>query len=287
MPARADYFESRDYQQLVQKIKPLLREDFSQNIADFNAVRLKNYWQVGQRLIRLQKQIPEFNSLSQNSPPLQRLAKDLQVGAPTLYRILLFYRTWPKAVPIPPKQTPLTWAHHFELLSIDNEKARRYYHDQALQLGWKRNTLRQAIRLKLFEQTQVTGQHGQIPETKSPFYTYTAQVLRVLDGDTLKVKVDLGFHLNFEPILRLRGINTPELDNDPTGRALEAKIRLETLLSQQDFFVIKSYKTDVYGRFLVDIYYHPTLKEKEAILKQGIFLNQQLLDEGLGDWMVM
>ena len=45
--------------------------------------------------------------------------------------------------------------------------------------------------------------------------------------------------------------------------------------------IIKTFKTDIYGRFLADVYYHPTLTKKEDILKHGFYLNQQLLDEGL------
>lgn len=42
-------------------------------------------------------------------------------------------------------------------------------------------------------------------------YEYSATVLRVVDGDTLHVDIDLGFRFRFETIIRLYGINAPEM----------------------------------------------------------------------------
>lgn len=41
-------------------------------------------------------------------------------------------------------------------------------------------------------------------------FEYRAKVLRVVDGDTLEVEVDLGFHCFFRDTVRLYGVNTPE-----------------------------------------------------------------------------
>lgn len=42
-------------------------------------------------------------------------------------------------------------------------------------------------------------------------FEYRAKVLRVVDGDTLEVEIDLGFHVLFRDTVRLYGVNTPEV----------------------------------------------------------------------------
>ena len=63
----------------------------------------------------------------------------------------------------------------------------------------------------------------------------------------------------------------------------KAKQFVEEKLSGLDFVVLKTYKTDLYGRYVVDLFYHPTLSQKEAVYAEGFFLNSQLLDEKLAD----
>ena len=46
---------------------------------------------------------------------------------------------------------------------------------------------------------------------------------------------------------------------------------------------VKIYKTDMYGRFVADVFYHPIIKKKEEIAEKGFFLNTQLLDATLAD----
>jgi micrococcal nuclease len=60
------------------------------------------------------------------------------------------------------------------------------------------------------------------PEGKAPVddcrYQYTAQVLRVVDGDTYEVFVDMGMGMFYKTKVRLAGIDTPEVygkDRDP------------------------------------------------------------------------
>ncbi len=43
-------------------------------------------------------------------------------------------------------------------------------------------------------------------------FDYRAEVVKVIDGDTIAVRIDCGFHVFFETRLRLMGINTPEIN---------------------------------------------------------------------------
>ena len=41
-------------------------------------------------------------------------------------------------------------------------------------------------------------------------YTYPCKVLSVIDGDTLDIELDLGFHIKMKERVRLIGVDTPE-----------------------------------------------------------------------------
>lgn len=57
---------------------------------------------------------------------------------------------------------------------------------------------------------------------------FRGQVRRVIDADSLSVRVDLGFDVQINIRVRVRGVNCPE-DNTPDGRA--ASLFAMTLLS--------------------------------------------------------
>ena len=82
------------------------------------------------------------------------------------------------------------------------------------------------------------------------------QVLRVVDGDTIDVDIDLGFDISFTSRVRLAGIDTPEsrtTDKREKVLGLEVNQRLKELLSKSSSLVIKTEKpdsTEKYGRIL-------------------------------------
>ncbi len=111
-----------------------------------------------------------------------------------------------------------------------------------------------------------------------PAYTYSAVIERVIDGDTLLVSVELGFGVVARERLRLRGIDAPELGT-PDGEG--SRYYLQDILPRGKRVVIKSHKTDIYGRFVADVLFHPVAQDAEGILLDGRYLNQELLDRGL------
>ena len=82
------------------------------------------------------------------------------------------------------------------------------------------------------------------------------QVLRVVDGDTIDVDIDLGFDISFTSRVRLAGIDTPEsrtTDKKEKVLGLEVKQHLKELLSKSSKIVIRTEKpdsTEKYGRIL-------------------------------------
>ena len=71
-------------------------------------------------------------------------------------------------------------------------------------------------------------------------------------------------------------------DEEAKKRAEKAKAYLQNLLANIPFIVVKTYKTDIYGRFIVDIFYHPTIIDKATVAVAGFFLNEDVVKSGHG-----
>lgn len=104
-------------------------------------------------------------------------------------------------------------------------------------------------------------------------FEYKAIVIKVVDGDTVDVQVDLGFDTFRNVKLRLKGINTPETrtkDTEEKTAGMAAKARLAQLIYGLEV-VVKTYKdrSEKYGRYLADIF-----------LDDGRCVNSILLEEG-------
>ncbi len=115
--------------------------------------------------------------------------------------------------------------------------------------------------------------------TEEMSYTYAATIERVIDGDTFLVLVEAGFRIIVRDKLRLRGINCPEVGTPEGDRA---KKFVEKLLPVGSIIVLKSHKdrTDIHGRFVVDVFYKQGADDAAEIIKDGTYLNQELLDKG-------
>ena len=87
---------------------------------------------------------------------------------------------------------------------------------------------------------------------RAKLYTYRAKVLRVIDGDTILVKVDLGFRIRIKQRLRLRGIDAPEMGTVEGGRTRDY---VKAVLAGTPWIVVTTTRPDKYGRYLADVYY--------------------------------
>ena len=107
-------------------------------------------------------------------------------------------------------------------------------------------------------------------------FEYKASLVRVVDGDTIDVDLDLGFGVWLKKQrVRLYGINTPESrtrDLEEKKRGLAAKDRVIELIENCEELSIKTILNKKargkYGRILADI------------MADGINVNQTLVSEG-------
>lgn len=116
-------------------------------------------------------------------------------------------------------------------------------------------------------------------------YVYNAELVRVIDGDTVRFKLskefDFGFHIKhnsvYEGNFRLFGINTPEIRGEERPEGLRSKAIVEDILTQAKEIKVKTYKPDKYGRWLADIYV------VNSHNSQVYLLNQYLVDNGYAE----
>ena len=122
-------------------------------------------------------------------------------------------------------------------------------------------------------------------------YKYNAEVVRVVDGDTVIANVDVGFNMFKKCNIRLYGINTPETrtrDLNEKKKGFEAKDRLINLLSEYDGkFVLESKGLDKYGRSLGILWtgHHDVITYEGISGDRPVYLsiNDVLVMEGLAE----
>lgn len=103
-------------------------------------------------------------------------------------------------------------------------------------------------------------------------YTYTAKLITIVDADTFKLEVDLGFHTWLRATFRLARINAPEL---MTFEGVAAKQFVVETLAAATLIRIESTRSEKYGRWLCELNF-----QTAASKFQWTNLNNELLRQG-------
>jgi micrococcal nuclease len=105
---------------------------------------------------------------------------------------------------------------------------------------------------------------------------HVKKVLKVVDGDTIDVDIDLGFNVSYTQRVRLAGIDTPESrtkDLKEKALGLEVKDYLSAKLKDAKVVVIKTELPDSsekYGRILGWLYVdEASISLNELMIKEG------------------
>ena len=118
------------------------------------------------------------------------------------------------------------------------------------------------------------------PSRKSCYNFRVTEIVKVLDGDTIDVEIDLGFDLYKKERVRIAGVDTPEKrtrDLEEKALGIDAtnwlKEKLESTLAGDDELTIRTELHDgvgKYGRLLGWLY----------IGDSDLSLNEQMITEG-------
>ena len=108
-------------------------------------------------------------------------------------------------------------------------------------------------------------------QTSSPLmaYEYSAEIIKVYDGDTVTAIVDLGFSVKMKMRIRLTEINAPEVRGEEKTEGLKSRDFLrEKILNKT--VTIKTEKTrGKYGRYIATIYLEGE-NINELLVKKGL-----------------
>jgi len=114
-------------------------------------------------------------------------------------------------------------------------------------------------------------------------YTYRVEkVVRVIDGDTVELLIDLGFNTLTKQKIRLRAIDAPEIRGPERLEGLKSKEYLEHLLNDDDveqlYVETVKDKQGKYGRYLCTI----SAKKKDTSIE--VLINNQMVIDGYAEW---
>ena len=115
-------------------------------------------------------------------------------------------------------------------------------------------------------------------------YIYKSELIRVVDGDTVDLIIDLGFDTSRKERFRLYGIDAPEMRTE-AGKAAKAWLwealqPLETIYVQTIQLSTKA-KRDKYGRFLAVLHDElPRLVPTIRMPAHPASINARMITEG-------
>ena len=108
-----------------------------------------------------------------------------------------------------------------------------------------------------------------------PLFRYKARVVKVVDGDTVDVDIDLGFGITKRERVRLAGVNAPELHSkdaaEKSAAAASRQFAVDWVTARGDVFLRTEKEHEKYGRYLAWV---------EA--DDGSSLNDELVASGHG-----
>lgn len=101
-------------------------------------------------------------------------------------------------------------------------------------------------------------------------FEYDAKVLSVYDGDTITVQMDLGLGITKTEVIRLYGIDAPELRGQTKSQGMITRDSLRSWIMDKDIIVkTEQDKRGKYGRLL------------GTVILNGENLNDKLVAKGL------
>lgn len=87
---------------------------------------------------------------------------------------------------------------------------------------------------------------------------HDATVVRVVDGDTVDLNIQLGYRVSVRERIRLYGIDAPELTGENKVAGLISKAALENILASGRIVVHGGEREDSFGRWLADVAVYDT-----------------------------
>jgi endonuclease YncB( thermonuclease family) len=262
---------SSKYSKLVSDIRSIIEQGKVRAAQAASEELVVTYWEVGQRIAQAQLS----DHAGYKAAVLSDIAQELEIDEGTLARAVQFFKAYKSA----PRSGNINWSQYKVLIAMNNAKKRTFYEKLITDEALNKMQLMNAVRNQRFEETQSKSKTTHtIKRPTAPSFVYKAYVDRVIDGDTVLLRIDLGFQVLKNQRVRLAQIDTPAMDQ-PGGREAY-KFVLDTL-AEVEFVMVKTNKIDIYGRYVGHIFYSTSSNDRDEIFTKGTYLNQELLKKGL------
>ncbi len=271
---------------ILTKIKDILSVVDNSIEDESKLAMVKAFWEVGQLALSYQ---------AQTAQRMEDIANDIDVHRAALQKYTQFYKTYPDGYTPVYHNRVVQWSMFVSVLPVHDKKAREFYLEEACRHSWDKYELIRRIKSGYYHELKEAGvseKSSSLKKKDQQLYRYAAQVIKVVDGDTLDLEIDVGFKIRQEHRVRLRGINCPEMST-PQGEEAKKFVVKELhkcavkkpsgkgQYASRPVVVVQTFKRGLYGRYIVDIYYLPGENNPEAVAQKGKLLNQVLLDKGL------
>ena len=260
MPAKL--LPSAQYKALLKDVLSLRDEADAASAS----AKVSSYWAIGNRIkkLRLSKKSGYHNSV------IRDLAADSGLAIRTLHQSLRLSADYEN----PPDDEGLTWSHYRALLTLPSSGIRDFYIKKTQKNNWSARQLEAAVRADLHQGKKAKTRALKRPA--DPDYLYLALVTDLVDGDTLDVDIDLGFGVSRKLRVRLAVIDCPE---PSTAKGRNARDFVASQLMRARTIVLKTEKSDIYGRFVAHVFFTFRETSISSCFKNGTYLNELLVEE--------
>lgn len=275
------------YETLIKNIQDKFdRIDYLSSEDEDRIPIIKMAWDIGDSVIRHK----EKTGLTTKQIALDSGIKSFALDKYVRFAKLFTEQEVTKLLDVP----HITVSHYIELIYVNNKAQRQFYINQSAENGWNVSELRRRLRNNFYEIMQESQSAKErkdlnlkVTSPQQALYTYKADIIKVVDGDTLLINIDVGFKTKMEQKVRLNGINCAEIGTklgDKAKEFIEAELTADTTGTTGHGYlpiIIRSYKIGKFGRYIIDLWYLKGESDPEKILKNGIWLNQLLVDKKL------
>lgn len=118
-------------------------------------------------------------------------------------------------------------------------------------------------------------------------YEYQGVVLDIIDGDSLRLDIDLGLSIRSKQVVRLRGIDAPEMVGPTHEAGVAAKMALSGFVPVGARVLVRTHKDkrEKWGRYLADVWPIGTSSGVTPIGDKSTFA-EELVGRSASDFML-
>lgn len=146
----------------ISGIKVLINEARQHVVRSVNTVMVITYWEIGRRIVEEEQN--GSNRAEYGKYIIESLSKALVedfgkgFSSPNLRNFRQFYVTFPIRYAL---RSELSWTHYRLLMRVDNEEARAFYLNEAIECGWSSRQLERQIN-SFYYQRLLASQHQDV-----------------------------------------------------------------------------------------------------------------------------